>query len=279
MFTITDNADTNRTTAHIFKRKAQQAELELQPFDPETVSLADWTPASAADVREAAFNAAAAGKDPATDKTTQRLAISRLIGEQTGGLRATNDIKATRAELEHYANQAPALLKQLTSNFNEDVATIRDNLPTLAGAHPADLMSDLANMKPTKAESVLATYRANDRIARTVDSVSIIAAAANGRPLETSGPQGLIRWIDYSAAEYEQHMLNALGTVNNHNRKHNAYDAINDGLTLDLATTPEEVHRRMERFKRQRDNTGHDLKAEHAAHDLAAHQAKAMGIK
>lgn len=274
MFKITDNPDANRMVAAQFKRAATIAELTLTPFDPETIPAPTFTPATTTEVSEAAMKAALAGKDPSTDPKVQQLLTSHLLGQTIGGFYHRNQVTITRAELEYYREQAPRLLEEIRGRFAQAVTTMKEHMPTIGQVFPGELIRDLDHMNDRKASAVTAAYAANSQATKLVEALRTIAEAVT--PLETGGRHAHLIYVNYSHEQYNEHGLDGLSTNNAHGRKHNVWDLLSDGLTIELATTSEEIKHRINRLDNERNNRNRDYKAEAAAQLLANAQAKSF---
>lgn len=274
MFKITDNPDSNRMVAQQFKRAVKIAELTLTPFDPATVPAPTFTPATVEQVSDAAIAAAIAGKDPATDKGVLALLNSRLLGQVVGGFYHRNEVTRTRAELEYYKDQAPAIVEELTTKFNQAVTTMREQIPLIGHVSLKDSIGELDHMSDRKATAVTTAYAANAHVTKLVEAAGIITSAIAA---VSPGPRHThLLYVKYSLAEYSTHKLDGHSALNNHARKHNVWDMINDGLTIELATTPQELQQRLHSLENDRNNSGRNHKAEAAAHSLAKSQAKSF---
>lgn len=278
MFKITDSIDQNTTTAALFKRAVKIASLDLEPFDPATVPAPAFTAATAAELSAAAYKAATAGKDPSTDKEVQRLLMSKMLGDQIGGLHYRNELARSRAELEHYKDQAPALLEELTAKFEDAVETMTAAIEIIGHMELTDGLRQLAHLSDRKAAAVATAHAANSRTGGMIDALPTIVAAATGRPLVGGGKHALLTYIKPSLQQFNDHMLSGHSTMNNYGRKHNVWDLLNDGITVELATTAEEVQSRINRIERDAEDLRHDYRAEAAATAEARAQGKAMGI-
>lgn len=278
-FTISESTDQNHMTAAAFKRAAKVAGLTLPDFDPAAVPTADWTPASVEEIADAAFKVAAAGKDPAADKNVQALLTSRLLANTIGGLYHRNQIALSKAELTHYQEHAPALLEELTTEFENAVETMEAAIPLIGHASLEDSLRETGNMRAEKAQAVTNAYTANSRTRHLIEALPVIAAAANGTELRGSGGHyGLLTYCKPSHQQFIEHRLSSQSTTNNHNRRHNTWDLLNDGITVELATTADEVKRRISRIENDVEDLNHDYRAEAAQHSEARAQAQAMGF-
>lgn len=277
MFKISDNTEQNSTTIALFKRAIKLAGLDLPAFDPATVPAPSFTPATAADVADAAYKAATAGKDPSTDKEVQRLLMSKLLADQIGGLHYRHEIARSRAELEHYRAEAPALLEELEERFQDAVEAMTEQIPIIGHVSLDDSMREIGNMPDRKAAAVATAHAANSRTARLIEALPYLMAAANGGTTP-GGKYALLSYIKPSLQQFNHHMLSGQSTMNNHRRKHNVWDLLNDGITVELATTSGEVQERISRLERDGEEMNHDRRAEAAQHAEAKAQAKAMGF-
>ncbi|MDR6623043.1 hypothetical protein [Sinomonas atrocyanea] len=184
MFKITEYPDQNKATASLFKRAATIAGLDLEPFDTAARTVPTWSPATAKDVADAAYKAAAAGKDPATDKDVQRLLLSKLLADQIGGLNHRHEVAVSQAELEHYQAQAPALLAQLRTEFASAVETMTEALQIIGHVNLSEYMRDLPQLRPGMAQTLVAAHTALAKSKALLDAHGIISAAAGQRVSE-----------------------------------------------------------------------------------------------
>lgn len=264
MFRITDNPVTNKMTATVFKQAIKNTDLTLAPFDPATIPAPAFTPATAEQVSDAAHAAALAGKDPSTDKEVQRLLTSHQLGKTIGGFHHRNEVAVSRGELEYYQDNAPALLEELAAKFATAVETMREQIPIIGHASLADSMRELDTMRDNKATATVLAHTANTRAMRMVEALSTIVSAVDGRTLGLGHNNDLLAYVSCSAEEYNTHRLTGGSSRgNNHGRKHNVWDMLNDGLTIELATTPEEVQRRIKRIddENNKRSRNHNLEA------------------
>lgn len=278
-FKITDNPDHNRMEAMHFKRAVQIAGLDLPAFDPATVPTADWTPATVEEIAEAAFKVAATGGDPAADPNVQALLTSRLLANTIGGLYQRNQIALSRAELEHYQTHAPAVLEDLANRFQEAVDTMTEAIPVIGHVDLQYALLDIANMPDRKAAAVAAAHAANNRTARLIEALEWIVPAATGSPLRTSHRTALLAYTKPDHQQFKEHHLDGLSTRNNHGRAHNVWDLLNDGVTVELATTDAEVQDRIQALDASAQESRRNRQAEEAQRSEARAQAKAMGYR
>lgn len=276
-FKITDNTDQNHMTAAAFKRAVQIAGLTLPAFDPTTVPTADWTPATTEEIADAAFKVASAGKDPAADKTVQALLTSKLLANTIGGMYHRNQVALSRAELEHYQTHAPALLEELTTALEEAVHTMTEAIPLTGHMDLEDGLKQSGNMRAERAQAVANAYTSNRRTGQLIEALPVIAAAT-GEPLEAGPRYALLTWCKPSLHQFNEYNLNSQSLRNNHGRAHNVWDVLNDGITVELATTSEELRERINHIEWEADDYGRDHRAEEAQHSEARAQAKAMGF-
>jgi hypothetical protein len=276
-FKITDNVDQNHLTATLFKRAVKIAGLTLPAFDPATVNTPEFSPATAAQVADAAYTAASAGKDPSADKEVQRLLMSKLLGDTIGGMYHRNQVALSRAELEHYQDHAPALLEELRTRFEEAVQTMEEAIPVIGHMELEDALRQAGNMSPARGTAAAAAYSANARTRPLIDALPTIAAAT-GEPLESGPKYALLTYTTPSLHQFNENRLDGQSTMNTHGRAHNVWDILNDGVTVELATTTEEVQDRISRIERELSDYGRDHRAEAAQHAEARAQAKAMGF-
>lgn len=278
-FNITENTDQNHMTAAAFKRAVKIAGLTLPEFDPATVPTADWTPASVEEIADAAFKVAATGKDPASDKNVQALLTSRLLANTIGGLYHRNQVALSKAELQHYEDHAPTLLEELTTAFDDAVETMEAAIPLIGHASLEDSLRETGNMRAEKAQAVTSAHVANSRTRHLVDALPVIAAAANGAELMGGGGHyGLLKYCKPTHQQFIEHRLSSQSTRNGYDRPHNVWDLLSDGITVELATTADEVKARIRRIESDVEELGHDRRAEAAQHAEARAQAKAMGF-
>lgn len=279
MFKITDNPVTNKMVSSQFKQAIKIADLTLTPFDPTTIPAPAFTPATAEQVSDAAHAAALTGADPSADPEVQRLLTSHQLGKTIGGFYHRNEVAASRGELDYYRAQAPALLEELTAKFDAAVQTMREQIPIIGHASLADSMRELEYLRDNKATATVLAQAANARAMRIVEALSAIVEAVDGRPLGTGHNNDLLAYVNCSAEEYNEHRINGGSSKgNNHGRRHNVWDLLNDGLTLELATTPEEIQRRINRIDTDNKNHGRDFNSEAEAHDLARIQSKSFPV-
>ncbi|MET3718325.1 hypothetical protein [Arthrobacter sp. UYEF21] len=276
-FQITDNTDQNHMTATAFKRAVNIAGLTLPAFNPATVSTADFTPATATQVSEAAYKAATAGKDPSADKEVQRLLMSKLLGDQIGGMYHRNQVALSRAELEHYQAHAPALLEELRTMFDDAVETMTEQIPVLGATHLEDRLREIGNIPEKQAHAITAAYSANKKAASLIEALTTVAAAANGETLAAGGRYGHLLYTKPTAAQFDHHSLSSHTTHNNYGRAHNVWDLLNNGVPVELATTAEEVKARVNAIEHP--EAPRDYRAEEARRDVARAHAKALGIR
>lgn len=276
MFTVTDNLDQNHTTAALFKNAVKRAGLNLEPFDPASVPAPEFTPATPKEIGDAVYKAATGGKDPSTDKEVQRLLMSKLLGDQIGGLHHRNELAKSRAELEHYQAQAPALLEELKAKLNDAVTTMKEAIPVIGHLELSDGLRSLGNMSDRKAAAVATAHAANSRTPGIIEAHRTISEAA-GKPLPPNVKWGRLSYTAPTLAQFNNSRLDSRGTVNNHGRQHNVWDMLNDGITVELADG-EEFKARVERIEQAVSEQGRNLKAEASQQSEAKAQARAMGF-
>lgn len=275
-FRITDNTDTNHLTATLFKRAVKIAGLDLPAFDPAAVATADFTPATALEVSDAAFKAAAAGRNPASDEEVRTLLLSKLLGDQIGGMYHRNQVALSKAELEHYKAAAPTLLEQLRTEFEEAVEAMQEQIPVLGATHLQDRLREVGNLPEKTAHAITTAYTANRKAAALIEALPTIATAANGETLQAGGQWGHLLYTKPTHEQFERHYLSSHSTHNGYGRAHNVWDLLNDGVTVELATTPAEVKARIDAVENP---DRRDHRAEEAQHSEARAQAKAMGFR
>lgn len=276
MFAITDNLDQNHTTAALFKNAVKRAGLNLEPFDPASVPAPEFTTATPKEIGDAVYKAATAGKDPSTDKEVQRLLMSKLLGDQIGGLHYRNELAKSRAELEHYQAQAPALLEELKAKLNDAVTTMKEAIPVIGHLELSDGLRSLGNMSDRKAAAVATAHAANSRTPGIIEAHRTISEAA-GKPLPPNVKWGRLSYAAPTLAQFNNSRLDSRGSVNNHGRQHNVWDMLNDGITVELADG-EEFKARVERIEQAVSEQGRNLKAEASQQCEAKAQARAMGF-
>lgn len=277
MFEITDHLDRNHTTAALFKNAVKRAGLNLEPFDPATVPAPAFTAATAAEIGDAAYKAATGGKDPSTDKEVQRLMMSKLLGDQIGGLHHRNEVAKSRAELEYYQAQAPALLEEVNTKLNDAVTTMTEAIPVIGHLDLADALRNLGALPDRKAAAVATAHAANSRTDGLIAAHRTIGEAA-GNPLPGSVQWSRLAYTAPTLAQFNNSKLDARARHNNHGKEHNVWDLLNDGITVEFANTAEEFKARVERIERAVNEQGRNLKAEASQHSEAKAQARAFGF-
>lgn len=275
-FQITDNIDTNQTTASLFKRAVKIAGLEFEPYNASATGQLAFTPPSKEEVADAAYQIAVTGEDPSSDPVIQQMLMSRLLAEQTGGLQYRHRVSISRAELEHYQAQAPALLEELSAVFTEAVETMQEAIAVIGHMTLEAAIGQTGNMAPRSAKAVAAAFAANNQAQGIIEALPYIVAAATGANVETAPGHTVLTYAKPSYGQFVEHRLNS--SHNNHSRAHNVWDMLNDQIPVELATTQEELQERANQLERAAMNAKRDWRAEAAQHSEARAQAKAMGL-
>ncbi|WP_422757265.1 hypothetical protein [Paenarthrobacter sp. C1] len=277
-FKITDSIETNQTTAHLFKRAVKIAGLALPAFETAAVTQPAFRPPTKEEVAEAAYKLASAGKDPSADSDIQKMLLARVLAEQTGSLQYRHRVEVSKAELEYYQSNAPALLQELATAFQEAVETMQEAIPVIGHVTLEDAIGQTGNMPPKHAQAVAGAFAANSQTQGMIEALPYIVAVATGTPLEHNPAHAALAYTKPTYHQFDEHRLTSSTTHNNHNRKHNVWDMLNDGITVELATSQEELEQRTNHLERGAPNSRRDTRAEEAQHSEARAQAKAMGF-
>lgn len=275
MFKITESPEQNRTEATMFRRAVDNAGLDLAPFDPEALPAPTWSPATAQQISEAAFAVASKGKDPSQDKTVRDLLISKLLGDTIGGLHWRHDLALTKAELEHYAAQAPALIEQAATIYQDAVDAMTDALDLIG---PVDLTDALTNgrLRPQQAEAAIRARTASTHAQAIATALPLLAEAA-GQPLGTGPQWARLTWTQPSLSQFIEYKMDGRNDRRDqHGTPFTPWNLLCDGVPLTLATTPDEVRQRIARLERAEADSYTDHNAVNAARELAAAQRTAF---
>lgn len=277
-FQITDNIETNQTTAHLFKRAVKIAGLTLPAFEAAAVTQPAFTPPTKEEVAEAAYKIASAGKDPSADPGIQKMLMARVLAEQTGSLQYRHRVEVSKAELEYYQSNAPTLLQELATAFQEAVETMQEAIPVIGHVTLEDAIGQTGNMPPKHAQAVAGAFAANNQTQGMIEALPDIVGAATGRTLEHGPHRAVLTYAKPTYYQFMEHRLSSASITNTHNRRHNVWDVLNDGVTVELATSNEELQQRINALEAGASHSNRDHRAEEAQHSEARAQAKAMGF-
>ena len=277
MFQITEDASKNLVTINLFERATKKAGLNLPEFDPSTVPAPNVTAATPEEITAAVHKAVAAGKDPLADKSVQQLMMRKLLVDQVGGFHYRNQLAITKAKMEHIKAHAPALLQQLDEEFTEAVDTMREQIPVIGHRDLKHALTEIDRVRDHVAEGITAAFRALSKATTIVEALPYILEASGVR-LASGGHYGLLTYCKPTHQQFIDHRLSFHSTQNNHGRTHNIWDLLNDGITVELATTAEEFKSRMQLLERGRNEAGRDLRAEADQHATAKRQARIFGL-
>ncbi|THJ64587.1 hypothetical protein E8P82_14720 [Arthrobacter echini] len=275
MFTITDRPEENQTTASLFERAVKIAGLTMAPFDPSTVGAPDFTAPTAAEVSAAAYEAALDGKDPSTDKGVQKILTSHLLGTVIGGFHYRNQVALSRAKLAHYQSEAPTLLEELATRFEDATQTMRHALELVGHVSLQDQARNLYTLNDDQNEAVFAATMADRKTRPMLDALPFIVAAT-GDPFESRAKHKTLMYADATFEQFNEHRLDGESMRNNYGREHSVWDVLGAGVDVELATTKAELDARIHRIEHP--EAPRDLNGEQARRDDARAMAQALGI-
>lgn len=241
---ITNEARTNRATLSLFTNALNRNGVTIPPLPAPAYEVP--TLATRADVAAAALAAIEAGKDPATDKEVQRAVTSHAIAES--GITKLIDLERSKAEIRHAMEQAPAIIEQLARQFTAAVEAMREAAPTIGHV---DLSAGLHFTPGSGTTRVVAMAQA----AEALNTATIIADTwgifldATGDGIGQAGQYGRLLYCKPTWQQYMTHRLNANTPTNDYGRAHNIWDMLNNGITVELATTATEYQQRVEHLE------------------------------
>lgn len=196
-----------------------------------------------AELTDAAVKVLRDGNDPATDPEVQRLTTAYTLAE--AGLSKRIELAHSQDYLEYLNEQVPAIVKQLSRKFAAAVKTMRDTIPTTGHA---DLSKGVQYVPGGGTDKLMALGNAADALntATIITSTwKFLMEAAEELPT----PNRRYDRLWYCKPTWEQfnaHQLAGHLGLNTHGREHNIWDMLNDGITIDLATTADEYEQRVQ---------------------------------
>ena len=277
MFQITDDASRNLVTINLFERAVKIAGLDLPKFDPDTVPAPDITAATPEEISAAVHKVVAAGKDPLADKGVQQLMMRKLLVDQVGGFHYRTQLAISKAKMEHVKAHAPALLEQLSEEFTAAVGTMREQIPVIGHRDLKHALTEIDRVPDRLAAGITAAFRALSKATATIEALPYILEAVGVR-LPSGGHNGLLTYCKPTHQQFVDHRLSSQSTQNNHGRPHNVWDLLNDGITVELATTNEEFQARLQRLEQGRLDAGRDYRKEASQHAEAKAQGRIFGF-
>lgn len=277
MFQITDDASRNNVTINLFDRAVKIAGLTLPKFDPSTVPAPDIIAATPDEISAAVHKAVAAGKDPLADKGVQQLMMRKLLVDQVGGFHYRNQLAITKAQMEHIKAHAPALLEQMDAEFTAAVGTMQEQIPVIGHRDLKHAVTEIDRVPERVAAGITTAFRALSKATATIEALPYILEAVGVR-LPSGGHNGLLTYCKPTHQQFIDHRLSSQSTQNNHGRPHNVWDLLNDGITIELATTNEEFQARLQRLEQGRNAAGRDHRKEASQRGEAKEQARMLGF-
>ncbi|GAA1118176.1 hypothetical protein [Citricoccus alkalitolerans] len=275
MLQIIENADTNNVTARMFELAVKDAGLTMEPFDPSTVPAPNYTPATAKDVADAAYNVAQTGKDPSKDKRVMELLQSKLLADTIGGMYQRHTLDVSKAKVGHINKHAPQVLEQAVEVFEQAVETMTEALQITGPVVFEHQLAETGTMPAVKADAVMRAYSASMRAETIRKNFDAIRKAVHGGVSPNQSHQ-VFTWAAPTPEQYAAHQLG--NHQNDNGRKQNVWDAIKYGVTVALAITPEDYNQRVDAFNRAAADDGRDDREAKAAHEFAKHQAKTFKV-
>lgn len=240
--TITNELRNNRQRIAGYTNMLRQLGEELPA--PAAVTAIPSLP-TRQEVALAAMQVIENGKDPASDKEVQRLVTGWQLSQ--AGIQDAAELEASKANLRAVREHANSLIPKLNDRFNNAITVLREALPKLGNIDLSEGATIRQGTPPILAAEILAAAGALQEADSIRRSWRLILEIA-GEPTTNNdkGHGTRLLWCKPTLEQWNTNRLDSRHTTDQHGKNHSLWTLIQNGVTIELATTTAEWRERLD---------------------------------